>query len=90
MKNLIIKLLSTSLVRSPDFDLSIQPQTRVKVFTIETEELLCKVWNSSNDNSFDREYVAKEISSQLLEDETMSEGSVSYNLSEIMFEITEK
>lgn len=90
MKDLVIKLLTTSIIRSPELDLSINPEVSVKVFSVETNELLCKIWNSSNDNAFDREYVAKEIAAQILEDDTLMDGIVSFNLSEIMFEITEK
>ena len=66
MKDLIIKLLTKNLFRSPELDGSIHPEVRVKMFTAETDEFLCKVWNSSNDNVFDREYVAKEIANRLI------------------------
>jgi hypothetical protein len=90
MKDLISQLLTTGIIRSPELDFSIHPVVRVTMFTVETDELFCKVWNSSNDARFDRDYVCKEIASQLLDDDTLMEGSVSYNLNEIMFEITEK
>ena len=90
MKDLIIKLLTISIVRSPELDLSIHPAVSVKMFTAENDEFLCKVWNSSNDNVFDREHISKEIAARLIADEDTMEGTIPFNLSEIMFEITEK
>jgi hypothetical protein len=79
-----------SIIRSPEFDLSIHPEVRVKMFTLETDEFLCKIWNSSNDNLFDKDYVSKEIATLLIANEDIMEGTISFDLSEIMFEITEK
>ncbi len=90
MKDLIKKLINGDVKRSPEFDLSICKDTRVKVFTAETSSLLCKIWNTSNNNSFDTDYVCKKIANELLDDEDACEGTVSYNFNEIMFEITEK
>lgn len=90
MKDLIIKLLTKNLFRSPELDLSIHPEVRVKMFTAETEEFLCKVWNSSNDEIFDREYIANEIATRLIADENVMSGTISFWMNEIMFEVTEK
>lgn len=56
---------------------------------IETDNVILKVWNSSNNNYFDHEYALKRIVSFLIDDEW--EGKFKDgNFNEIMFEVLEK
>ena len=89
-KQLIKNLLNAKLVRTPERDGEACPGEKVNMYTVEGDTLICKVWNSSNNSGFDKEYVAKEIVEQLIEDEDTCEGRVNYNFNEIMFEISEK
>jgi len=90
MKKLIANLINGQIKRSPELDGTICPGETVKVFTVESDTLRCKIWNSSNSESFSRDAVCKSIATKLVEDEDEMGGSVSYNLNEIMFEIEEK
>lgn len=90
MKKLIALLINADIRRAPEFDDKICPGTPVKAFKAETDTHICKIWNASNDNGFNRQEVCKEIGLKLLSDEDTVEGTISYNFNEIMFEIEEK
>lgn len=90
MKKLIALLINADIKRASQFDDTICSGTPVKVYTAETDTHICKIWNASNDNGFNRQEVCKEIGLKLLSDEDIVEGTVSYNFNEIMFEIEEK
>lgn len=90
MNKLIQKLMRGEFKRSPEYDDTICPGTPVKVFTVETDKFLCKLWNSSNNNDFDKRDITVEIADKLLEDKNNLGGTVSQDFKEIMFEIIEK
>jgi hypothetical protein len=90
MNKLIQKLIKADIKRSPELDGDICPGEKVNVYTAETDKFLCKIWNSSNNNSFDKSIVCARIADELLEDENNTGGRVDYNFNEIMYEIEEK
>lgn len=83
-------MLSTEIKRAPELDDTICKGEKVIAYKVETESLLCKVWNASNNHGFDKEDVCKEIAKGLLSDESICEGNISQDFKEIMYEITEK
>ena len=90
MDKLLLKNLNSGKIkRSTELDGTICQGEKVKVFTVDGEKMLCKIWNSSNDESFNGQDACKEILGIILEDETMG-GSISMRFNEIMFEIEEK
>lgn len=59
-----------------------------KVYGIETDTHLLKVWNSSNLRSFNKRPVLNDIISELEDGNT--DGSVNDDFKEIMFEVLQK
>lgn len=90
LKQLVSKLVSAEIKRAPELDDTICKGEKVIAYKVETETLLCKIWNASNNYGFDKEDVCKEIAQELLSDESICEGNISQNFKEIMYEITEK
>lgn len=90
MKDLIIELLRKKYHHGKEFDFSDGIGGTVKVYIVETEDLICKFWNSSNNSSFNITDVCKEIAEQLVEDEEITNGRVYSDFKEIMFEILTK
>jgi hypothetical protein len=91
MDKLFLKNLNGgNIKRSPELDGTICPGEKVKVFTVEGETLLCKIWNSSNNESFNGQDACKGILEQILDEDDVMAGSLSMRFNEIMFEIEEK
>lgn len=90
MNNLIRNLINGSFVRNQQFDNLICKGETVIVYTVETDDFLCKVWNSSNNSGWNKKEVGDKIANLLLKDNECFEGRVDYDMSEIMFEIIEK
>lgn len=90
MNKLIKKLINTDIQRAPEFDGAICPGEKVVCYKVETDQFLCKIWNASNNSSFNKAYVCKEIANELLEDENKGGGNIGCDFNEIMYEIEEK
>jgi hypothetical protein len=92
-KQLLKKLVNANYTRSQKDDFADGMGGTVKVFVVETETTRCKIWNSSNNSSFNLTEACKEISNALLEhpeNDFLSEGHFSIGFNEIWFEIEEK
>jgi len=92
-KQLLKKLISASYKRSPQDDFADGMGGTVKVFVVETEITRCKIWNSSNNSSFDLVKACNEISNALLDhsvEDCLMEGHFSIGFNEIWFEMEEK
>lgn len=90
LKQLVSKLVSAEIKRAPELDDTICKGEKVIAYKVETNKLLCKVWNASNNHGFDKKEICNEIAQGLLSDESICEGNISHNFNEIMYEITEK
>lgn len=86
-KQLLKNLVNANVEREPKLDGTICPGEMVKVFVVRGDKDTCIIWNSSNNESFDKREICKEITNQILEDEYTSEGRISHDFNEIMFEI---
>ena len=90
-KKLIKKLISANYTRSKSDDFADGIGGTVKVFVVETETSRCKMWNSSDNSSFDVASACAKIATVILDDDDeVSEGHFSIGFNEIWFEITEK
>lgn len=91
-KKLLKKLLDLDYKRSKNDDFSDGIGGTVPVYTVETENVKCKIWNSSNNSSFDVAGACGEIAKRILDDDEddLSEGRISMGFKEIWFEIEEK
>lgn len=87
---LLLALMNGESKRSEKDDFPDGMGGKVKVFVAEGEKLRVKFWNSSNNESFYRPRVCNLIGGEILQNESISGGSVSIDLNEIMFEIEEK
>ena len=93
-KLLLQNLVRANYKRSKNDDFSDGMGGTVKVYVVETETSKCKIWNSSNNNSFDLVKACAEVSDAILEgaivNQDVCEGHFSVGFNEIWFEIEEK
>lgn len=89
-KQLLKNLIGANYTRSKNDDFADGIGGTVKVFSVDGETLRCKIWNSSDNSSFDVVAAMAEIAKEYLEDEDLCEGRVSLGLKEIWYEIIEK
>jgi hypothetical protein len=89
-KKLVRKLINAEYKRSKNDDFADGIGGTVKVYVVETETFRCKLWNSSNNKSFDLLAACTGIADKILEDDEIDEGTVSLGFNEIMFEVEEK
>ncbi|MBP7845892.1 MAG: hypothetical protein KA007_00460 [Candidatus Pacebacteria bacterium] len=92
-KQLLKKLVNAECKRSQKDDFADGMGGTVKVFVVETETSRCKIWNSSNNSSFNLTEACKEISNALLDhsvEDCLMEGHFSIGFNEIWFEMEEK
>ncbi len=91
MDNKLVKrLIKAQYKRSKNDDFSDGIGGTVKVYVVETDDSRCKFWNSSNNSGFDTLAASTKIAEEILEDDEISEGTVSVGFNEIMFELEEK
>lgn len=92
MDKLLVKnLVDGNYTRSKNDDFSDGMGGTVKVYAVESAKSKCKMWNSSNNDSFDVLKSCAEIASKILADEDdVCEGHFSVGFNEIWFEIEEK
>ncbi len=76
--------------RTPEHDFDDGADGKTKVFMVDGKISFCKMWNASNNSSFDLKKACEEISDKLVEDENIEEGHFSIEFNEIWFEIKEK
>lgn len=87
-KKLLSNLMSGNAEHSPNDDIKDEFGT-TKVYKVEGEKSICKVWNSSNSNSFNTKNACSKIAQKMVDED--SEGGTFYeNFNEIMFEINPK
>lgn len=89
-KQLIKNLVNANFRRSPEMDGNVCKGATVNVFSIEGETSICKMWNSSNNNPFNKREACQEIVNAILEGDDVAEGHFSLDFNEIWFEISEK
>jgi len=89
-KQLLSNLINANFKRTPEHDFSDGFGGKVHVFGVEGDTLICKFWNSSNKNYFEKKLVLQTIASKYLDDHDLCEGRISEYFKEIMFEIVEK
>jgi hypothetical protein len=92
-KQLLKKLVNANYTRSQKDDFPDGMGGTVKVYVVETEESKCKIWNSSNNNSFNLAEACKEIFNNLVDhsvEDCLMEGHFSIGFNEIWFEMEEK
>lgn len=91
-KGLLLVLMNGESKHSPKHDFKDSMQNNNKVFVAESENSICKFWNSSNQHEFNRSKACNHIAQAILEDEYCTSGSFTFpgEFNEIMFEISEK
>lgn len=75
------------LLRSGDLERIVE--TWGATYILENDNNRIKYWNSSNQELIHHKHVREAIIDELLEDENNLDGSISSNMNEIMYEITE-
>lgn len=91
MDKLLVKnLIEGKYKHSPGDDFADGMGGKVKVYVVETEKTKCRMWNSSNNSSFDVFKSCSEIATKILEEDDLCEGHFSIGFKEIWFEIEEK
>lgn len=89
-KQLVKRLVKGEYKRSPEMDGDACPGEKVNMFSVEGDECICKIWNSSNNSPFNKKEACEEILAKLLEDEDTTEGHFVLDFNEIWFEICGK